>query len=57
MYDINLDKWLEAMKSKMDSMVQIKFGPSRTHLKVLSQLVANEFTNISLELAGRYLQG
>ena len=57
MYDINTDKWLEGIKSEIDSMVRIKFGPSCTHLKVLSQLFANGFTNISLELAGRYLQG
>ncbi|KAL2223934.1 UNVERIFIED_CONTAM: hypothetical protein Sindi_3130300, partial [Sesamum indicum] len=55
MYDINSDKWLEAMKSEMDSIVRIKFEPSCAHLKVLSQLVANGYTNISLELAGRLL--
>ena len=43
MFDINLDRWLEAMKSEMDSMVRTKFGPSCTHLKVLNQLVANGY--------------
>ncbi|KAL0440391.1 UNVERIFIED_CONTAM: hypothetical protein Slati_2522100 [Sesamum latifolium] len=58
MLDIDLEKWIEAMKSKMESMSSNKVWTLVDPPKGVKPVGVNGSTNVSLELTGGYyLQG